>query len=250
MADLKIFSLNVRGLNDPSKRRIIFKWLEDNQCKIAFLQETFCKNDFPKNTHPNWTIKHNFTNSSHSRGVAIMIHNSLNFDIKNIHKKDDARVILINAVIEDVEVSLCNIYAPNDPSNRKEYFRTLKYWIARNTDYENDLILGGDLNCAINENDRKNIRGNNDVSRNALKSLLKDLDLIDAWYICHDKPQYTYTDPDNGSKSRIDYLFLSNSIKHKVKNIGLKHAPKKDRHKSVCLSIKLHENKKAQGIGN
>ncbi len=247
MDNLKIFSLNVQGLNDPSKRRIIFKWLEDNQCKIAFLQETFCKNEFPKNSHPNWTIKHNFSNSTHSRGVAIMFHNSLNFDIKNIHKKEDARVILINASIENVEVSLCNIYAPNDPSNRKEYFRTLKYWIARHADHENDLIMGGDMNCAINENDRQNIRGNVDVSRNAMKGLIKDLDLIDTWYTCHDKPQFTYTDVQNGSKSRIDYLFLSNSIKHKVKKISLKHAPKKDKHKSVCLTIKLHENKKGPG---
>ncbi len=143
MASLKLFTLNVRGLNDPSKRRIIFKWLEDNKCKIAFLQETFCKQELPKFTHPNWTIKHNLTNSTHSRGVAIMFHNSLNFEIKNIHKKEDSRVILINAVIDNAELTLCNIYAPNDSSTRKEYFRTLKFWIARHTDYENDVIIGG-----------------------------------------------------------------------------------------------------------
>ncbi len=247
MTSFKLASLNVRGLNDSSKRRIIFKWLLDNNCKIVFLQETFCRKEFPKNMHQEWTIKHNFTNSAHSRGVAIMFHNSLNIEIKNIHKKEDARVILINAIIENVEVSLCNIYAPNDPSNRKEYFRTLKYWIARHTDYENDLIMGGDLNCALNDDDRKNIRGNQDVSRTPLKNLISELDLLDSWYIFHDKPQYTYTDPENGSKSRIDYLFLSKSIRHKAKKVTLKHAPKKDRHKAVCMEIKLDENKKGPG---
>ena len=242
--NIHVFSLNVRGLNDASKRRIIFKWLEDNKCKIAFIQETFCRQELPKDSHPNWIIKHNLTDSAHSRGVAIMFHNSLDIEIKNIHKKDDARVILINAVINNIEMSLCNVYAPNDTNNRKEFFRTLKYWIARHTDYDNELVLGGDFNCAINDNDRVNIRGNEDVSRNSLKSLLNDLDLLDTWYIKNDTPQYTYIDPANNSKSRIDYLFLSQSIKHKIKKIKLKHAPKKDRHKAVCLELKLDENKK------
>ncbi len=103
------------------------------------------------------------------------------------------------------------------------------------------------MNCAINENDRKNTRGNVDVSRNAMKGLINDLDLTDTWYICHDRPQYTYEDPENGSKSRIDYLYISSSNKHKIKKVKLKHAPKKDRHKAVCIDLKLHENKKGPG---
>ncbi len=78
-------SLNIRGLNDEKKRMKIFKWLETNNSKIVMLQETFCTKDFPKSNHPNWIIMHNFTNSTHSRGVAIMFHNSLQMEIQNIH---------------------------------------------------------------------------------------------------------------------------------------------------------------------
>ncbi len=109
---INIFSLNIRGLNDEKKRRKIFKWLETNNSKIVMLQETFCAKEFPKSDHTNWTIRHNFTNSSHSRGVAIMFHNSLQIEIQNIHKKEDARVILINLKIEQTEYTLCNVYAP------------------------------------------------------------------------------------------------------------------------------------------
>ena len=242
-----IFSLNIRGLNDASKRRRIFKWLETNKCNIALLQETFCQKEFPKSDHPNWIIKRNLSNSSHSRGVAIMFHNNTKIDIHNIHKKDDARAILINLKIDNKDMSICNLYAPTDVSQRKEFFNNIKNWILRNTDHPNNLILGGDFNCGINDNDRKNLRGNNDSSRNNMKKLLKDLNLTDSWYITNKYPQYTFTDPESGSKSRIDYLFVSDHITYKVKNVKLKHAPQKDRHKSVCLKLNIQDNKKGPG---
>ncbi len=247
MASTNIFSLNIRGLNDEKKRRIIFKWLENNKCNILFAQETFCTKEFPRQNNSKWTVKHNLTNSAHSRGVAIMFHNSLNIDIQNIHKKDDARAILINLKIENVETTLCNIYAPTEASKREEFFNTMRNWILRHADYPDYIILGGDFNCAINDNDRKNIRGNIDSSRPVLKKVLKDLKLIDSWYIHNKNTQYTFTDPETGSKSRLDYIFVSEQVKHKIKNIKVKHAPQKDRHKAVCLNIILQNNKKGPG---
>ncbi len=132
MANINIFSLNIRGLNNDKKRRIIFKWLENNKCNVLFAQETFCTKEFPKYDNSNWTIKHNLTDSAHSRGVAIMFNNSLNFEILNCHKRDDARAILINAKIDNIETTLCNVYAPTNSSNRKEFFNTIKNWILRN----------------------------------------------------------------------------------------------------------------------
>ncbi len=247
MARLKVVSINVRGLNKDSKCRTIHRWLENNQAKIAFVQETFCQKVSVPFENKNWTIQHNFTNSSHSRGVAIMIHNSLNFEILNIHKRDDARVILINAVIEDIHVTLCNVYAPSDEYVRRDYFNTLKFWIARHAEFDNELILGGDFNCALNENDRLNIRGNKDVSRDPLKNLLKSLKLVDTWYIHNKNPNYTFTDPGSGSKSRIDYFFTCNVTVYKVKGSFLKHIPIPDHHEGVFMEYKLTNNKKGRG---
>ena len=250
MADhTSISSINVRGLNDCVKRRIIFRWLTDNNIKIAFLQETFCKGEFSKFEDSGWSgeIKHNLSNSSHSRGVAIMLHSSLNYNIKSIHKKDDARAILINLEIDNVEMTLCSIYAPNDLKQRKEFFTNLKFWITRNCQYPDHLILGGDFNCALNEADRKNSKGNNDPSRTDLNNLLKSLRLLDTWHVKNKKPAYTYEDPVNKSQSRIDYIFTSKEIKYKIKHMKVKHVPKKDRHKAVILDIKLSENKRGQG---
>ncbi len=247
MAGMNIISINVRGLNDEKKRRNIIAWLQDNQAKIVFLQETFCKVDYPEFNNKQWTTLHNFTNSTHSRGVAIMLNNSLTIDVLNVHKKEDARAILVNVKIGEIETTLCNIYAPTKKNERKEFLKTLKMWIARHADYPEHLILGGDMNCAINNNDRQNNAGNDDYTRPILQNLLSNHELVDAWYITNKKPHYTFIDPDNGSKSRIDYLFLSKDITYKVKKFKLKHAPKKDGHKALCMNIVLEDNRKGPG---
>ena len=63
MVDLKLVSLNVRGLRG-SKRNIIFRWLIDNQYDICLLQETFCTNDFTERFRQGWAgeIFHSLSN--------------------------------------------------------------------------------------------------------------------------------------------------------------------------------------------
>ncbi len=217
--------------------------LKNNNAKVCFFQETICQTDIQTK---GWTTKHNLADSNHSRGVAIVFDNTLDFEIKNCHKTNDARVILVNATVQGIECTLCNIYAPTKPNQRVEFFKKLKHWIPRYTDYPEYLILGGDFNCAINDNDRT--RDNNvDASRQELKALLKILDLVDAWYIKNDGPQYTFTNTTTGNKSRIDYFFVSNEVKYKTKFVHLKHAPIKDKHESILMGFRLKLNKKGKG---
>ncbi len=248
MAIKNIISANVRGLNNDNKCKTIWRWLQNTSAKIVFLQETFCTKEIKNFPQNEWTIRHNFSISTHSKGVAILLHNSLDIEIHNVHRKDDSRVILINATIEKTDITLCNIYAPNDSYKRKDFFNTLKYWVARHTDYEDNLVLGGDMNCAINDNDRlNNNKANNDVSRDTLHSFIKALKLTDSWYVCNDNVQYTYFDPKNKSKSRIDYIFISEQASHKIKYVRLKHTPIKEHHDALCLGYMLKNNEKGKG---
>ena len=43
--DLKIGSINIRGLGDRSKRREIFNWLKRKQMSIYFIQKAHCTDD-------------------------------------------------------------------------------------------------------------------------------------------------------------------------------------------------------------
>ena len=42
MAELKIASMNVRGIGNNNKRRETFNWLRNKQQSIVFLQEVHC----------------------------------------------------------------------------------------------------------------------------------------------------------------------------------------------------------------
>ncbi len=242
---LNVFSLNIRSLANDKKRRTVMRWLENNACKICFFQETFCQKNVECGA--NWTVKHNTTNSAHSRGVAIAISNTIDFTIENQHTTDDARAILLNCNIEGTNATLCTLYAPsgNDIKPRTEFFKKMKHWINRHADYPDNIILGGDFNCALNDNDRTN--DNTDASRHDMSNLIKYLKLTDSWYLNNDKPQYTYTTTRTGNKSRIDYIFVSEYFKHKVNYSILKHPPIKDQHKSVLIGVILQQNPKGPG---
>ncbi len=243
---INIFTLNIRGLNNDKKRRTILRWLKNNNAKIAFLQETFTQNDLDLGNE--WTAKFNNTDSAHSRGVAVVFSNSLNFKILNIHKTDDARVILINAEIEKNEVTLCNVYAPNDRRHRSNFFKKLKNWIPRYADFPDNLIVSGDFNCAINNNDRTG--NNDDYTRNDMKNLLHSLKVIDAWSITNKYLQYTFITENRDktvSKSRIDYIYISETFRHNIKQVKLKHIPQKDKHRAIQMNIILKCNDKGPG---
>ncbi len=242
---LKIISLNVRGLNQAKKRQILMHWFKNNKGDILFMQETFCKNDFSELNNNKWESHHSYTNSTHSRGVLISISKKLPLKIYNIHRKNDGRAVLINAKIRGVDTTICSVYAPSESTERKEFFTTFKYWLARNTDHPDHLIMGGDFNCGININDRSNTKI--DTTRNALKNLLDNHNLVDAWYVKENDLQYTFEDDTNNSKSRIDYIFMSKDIKYKFNSIELKHAPKKDKHLAVCLDLLWDDNEKGPG---
>ncbi len=180
-----IVSINVQGLNNPDKRSNIFAWLTRQKAKIVFVQETFCTENYSKYENQGWKgkIYHNFSKSTHSKGVAIMIHESLNFEIENIRKRDDSRAILINGKIDGCNISLCNVYAPNKTNERIDFFKKIRSWIAKYSDNPSGVILGGDLNCAINDNDRVSNKKNIDSSRKELQKTTNLLQLVDAWYI-------------------------------------------------------------------
>ena len=90
MANLTIGTLNVRGLCNTQVRHKVFNWFKQLKLKIILLQETYCKTDFEHIFNSNWNGKifHNFTDSSHSRGVCIMFD-----EIINQHCSENGRLL-------------------------------------------------------------------------------------------------------------------------------------------------------------
>ena len=83
MSKLNIVSVNARGLNTKEKQIKFYSWLKDSKIDIAFLQEThnIKKNENLYNCFWSGKSIHCFSDSSHSRGVSVLLKDGLNIEI-------------------------------------------------------------------------------------------------------------------------------------------------------------------------
>ena len=80
--NLRIGSINTRGLGDKFKRREIFNWLKCKKMSIYFIQEAHCTQD---NKH-DWRAECGYQAlfsccPSNKAGVAILFNNNFNFQL-------------------------------------------------------------------------------------------------------------------------------------------------------------------------
>ena len=71
---IKIVTLNVRGLNGSTKRRSIFRWLHNQKAHIYFLQETYSDEKTKASWEAEWGGKIFCSHGTkHSKGVMILL---------------------------------------------------------------------------------------------------------------------------------------------------------------------------------
>ena len=110
-----VISLNVRGLRDTIKRKIIFTYLKDQEANFYFLQETFSKVSDEAVWRNEWGGEIYFSHgTSHSKGVCILINRAVKEKVTFKSSDEDGRIVLINLTYNGLKLSFCNIYAPND----------------------------------------------------------------------------------------------------------------------------------------
>ena len=178
---LRVATLNVRGLHNYIKRRKTLDWLKDQQCDILFLQETFCTIKLKPYLDASWEgpVFHSLTDSSHSRGVAILLSDNIDYKIIDIIDGGDGRKLLINITINGIYFTLVCLYAPTTEKARIDFYRNTNKWINNHAIDNENYIVGGDLNCCLNENDRNPKTHLKDKSRLELSKLININNLID-----------------------------------------------------------------------
>ena len=117
--DLKIGSINVRGLGDQVKRREIFNWLRAKKYSVYFIQEMHCTEDNKNDWLAEWGYQALFSCcSSKKAGVAILFNNNFTFQISKTYSDPEGRFIICDLTVNGKQLTLTNIYAPNnDDSN-------------------------------------------------------------------------------------------------------------------------------------
>ena len=147
----KLVPLNVRGINNFRKRRMIYTWCRKQKADFIFLQETHSKKDSERQWKNEWRgeiiMLHGNPNS---RGVDILFKKGADCIIHSKILDPVGRFVILKAEIEDKIYVSINIYAPNKDIDNVDFLNNLRMILHNeNLDEEDNIILGGDFNCPI-----------------------------------------------------------------------------------------------------
>ena len=173
-----VLSLNVRGLNKTIKRRHIFRWLHQQKPDVVFLQETYCSVQNLKSWEAEWGGKMVGSHgTNHSRGVMILFKPKLDVNIEQIICVKNGRYILA-----ENKFLFLNVYAPNDQTQQVQFLRGLSNSVLNKYAGEK-MVLGGDLNCVMNEIDKRKGRyfEQKKTVIQEMKTPMRTRNLIDTW---------------------------------------------------------------------
>jgi len=121
------------------------------QVDICFIQETYSIKEVENVWKKHWKGEMYFSHGSvHSRGVLVLIKNSLEFQIKSMPQDKEGCVIVLEALVQDQKFLLVNIYAPNKMSEQTYFFDKIKEELD-NIDVDDDCrkLIGGDFNVIL-----------------------------------------------------------------------------------------------------
>ena len=111
---ISITTLNVNGLNAPTKRHRLAEWIQKQDPYICCLQETHFR---PRDTYRlkvrGWKKIIHANGNQKKAGVAILISDKIDCKIKTITRDKEGHYIMIKGSIQEEGITIVNIYAPN-----------------------------------------------------------------------------------------------------------------------------------------
>ena len=98
---LSIITLNVNGLNAPTKRQRLAEWIQKQDPYICCLQETHLKTrDTYRLKVKGWKKIFHANGDQKKAGVAILISDKINFQIKAVKRDKKGHYIVIRGSIQ------------------------------------------------------------------------------------------------------------------------------------------------------
>ena len=143
---LSIITLNVNGLNAPTKRQRLAEWIQKLDPYICCLQETHLK------TRDTYRLKMKGSRrifpanrDQKKAGIAILISDKIVFKTKAVKRDKEGHYIMIKGSIQEEDITIINIYASNigAPQYVRQMLTSMKGEINNNT------IIVGDFNTPL-----------------------------------------------------------------------------------------------------
>ena len=143
---ISIITLNVNGLNAPTKRHRLAEWIQKQDPYICRIQETHFR---PRDTYrlkvKGWKKIFHENGNQKKAGVAILISDKIDFNIKTVTRDKEEHYIIIKGSIQEEDATIINVYAPKRgaPQYVRQMLTTMKGEIDSNT------IIVGDFNTPL-----------------------------------------------------------------------------------------------------
>ena len=245
---INLLSLNVRGLNNDSKKSSLFSILKKDprftKYDIVILQETKLR---PKDHHffqQNWNSSVVFSSvdsqNPHS-GTLILIKKHSSITISSQWNDSEGRIASLVFTWLGLEFTLFSVYAPADHGPRVHFFD--KFLDAIPETESALCLLGGDLNCVMDpvlDHSGGDPLGGTHGSAD-LANIMTVLDLEDTWRVRNPLArEFSHAQmTQNGLvRSRIDRWLASSTLQPFIKDISHLEFPLKNLdHKGVSITI-------------
>ena len=241
-----LLSLNVRGLRNEKKRRIIFKYVRE-RADLILLQETHSDKKTEKIWESEWGGKILFNHGdTDSRGVCVLFSKKFKGKILKTQRDSEGRFIKVLLKIDNMDFVVVNVYGPN--KDRPSFIQSVFEQIG---ELSENIIVMGDYNLTINPNmDRLNTETNNEKAKEALLNLMEELILCDIWRERNpeSKTYSWFSHRKNGisKASRIDNLIVSKGCAAKLDNIIYIPGVMTD-HSAMYICLSTSKNERGKG---
>ena len=110
---LSIITLNVNGLNAPTKRQRLAEWISKQDPYICYLQETDLKTrDIYRLKVKGWKKIFHANRDQKKVGLAILISDKIDSKTKAVKRDKEGHYIMIKGSIQEEDITIINIYVP------------------------------------------------------------------------------------------------------------------------------------------
>lgn len=213
---ITLISLNVNGIGNTVKRRMLFKRLRMYNNAIICLQETHVCQSQLDWIQGLWGGKVALAgNSTQSAGVMILLSKDVNWSMKTLYGDRLGHYLIVRVEFENHSLLLANLYMPTADKEEVQ-IQTLNNIESLLLPYVSENIVAvGDFNvCFDSDLDRHNhvtadIR--NPTFRSELSSFLEAFSLIDVWRVQHFGVK-GFSWARSTKASRLDYVFMLDTM--------------------------------------
>ena len=183
---------------------------------ICCLQETHLKTrDTYRLKVKGWKKILHANGDQKKAGVAILISDKIDFQIKAVKRDKQGHYIMMKGSIQEEDITIVNIYAPN--IGAPQYVRQML--TSMNGEINSSTIIVGDFNTPLTPTDRSTKQKINKKTQ-TLNETMDQLDLIDIFWTFNPKTvNFTFFSSAHGDFSRIDHILDHKSSLGKFKKL-------------------------------